>query len=77
MLSPESWQPALDEFIKKFATSFVVPCMERKVRTLHGENTALVVQPKRLNAARSGQATQSEVIGAIVVEESPCLLHGL
>ena len=41
MLSPESWQPALDEFIKKFATSFVVPCMERKVRTLHGENTAL------------------------------------
>ena len=42
-----------------------------------GRQHRLMVQPKRLNAARSGQATQSEVIGAIVVEESPCLLHGL
>eukprot|EP01051_Picozoa_sp_SAG22_P012468 SAG22_NODE_1300_length_4809_cov_2.233970_1_plen_590_part_10 len=73
-VSPESWEQESAEFMTKFAGSFVIPCMERKVRTLHANITA--VREGFKNQWKSwfgGQRPASEREGVTLIEGRPPL----
>eukprot|EP01052_Picozoa_sp_SAG31_P024874 SAG31_NODE_2145_length_6340_cov_2.456177_4_plen_926_part_00 len=74
VLSSASWRHELNEFMKKFASSFVVPCMERKVRTLHANIAALRRGFKnQWKTWFGGQRPASEREGVTLIEGRPPL----